>query len=57
MLPVLSIVKYELIQIEKVYTEVEKILPTQASDETAAQISMPADLSELWKKVLETSSA
>ena len=31
MLPVLSIVKYELIQIDKVLTEVEKVVPGQQS--------------------------
>lgn len=57
MLPILSIVKYELIQIEKVYSEVEKVFPIQLTDETLQQVSIPADLNDLWKKIQETSCA
>ena len=32
MIPMLSCVKYELIQIDKVAVEIEKVLPLQASD-------------------------
>jgi hypothetical protein len=40
MLPVLSIVKYELIQIEKVYAEIEKVLPCQLSDDHGSEMAM-----------------